>query len=191
MSLTDENVTDIDFGEQPDLVGITALTVTANRAYAIADGFRAKGVKAVLGGIHPTVLPEEAARHADAVVVGEAEGVWPQLIEDFKANRLQKLYRASERPSLAGLPTPRRDLFKPGAYRVKNTISTTRGCPYSCAFCTVTSFFGRTYRCRPVPEVFREIETFRGRKLIAFLDDNIVGNPSTLKSCFKGSFPTS
>ena len=189
VSLTDENVRDIDFEEQADLVGITALTVTSKRAYEIADTFRARGAKVVLGGIHPTVLPEEASQHADAVVVGEAEGVWPGLIEDFKANRLQKLYKASERPDLSALPIPRRDLFTPGAYRVKNTISTTRGCPYSCAFCTVTSFFGRTYRCRPVPEVLKEIETFRGAKFIAFLDDNIVGNPKHAKELFRGLIP--
>jgi radical SAM superfamily enzyme YgiQ (UPF0313 family) len=186
ISLTDENVRDIDFGDRPDLVGITALTVTAKRAYEIADTFRAKGVKVVLGGVHPTVLPEEAGQHADAVVVGEAEGVWPGLIEDFRADRLKKLYRASERPDLAGLPIPRRDLFTPGAYRVKNTVSTTRGCPYSCAFCTVTSFFGRTYRCRPVLEVLREIETFHRGRFIVFLDDNIVGNPKHAKELFRG-----
>ena len=189
VSLTDENVKNIDFDEQTDLVGITALTVTSKRAYEIADAFRARGVKVVLGGIHPTVLPEEASRHADAVVVGEAEGVWPKLIEDFKANAMQKLYRASERPVLAGLPIPRRDLFTRGAYRVKNTVSTTRGCPYSCAFCTVTSFFGRTYRCRPVPEVLKEIETFNGARFIAFLDDNIVGNPKHAKELFLGLIP--
>jgi radical SAM superfamily enzyme YgiQ (UPF0313 family) len=189
VSLTDENVTDIDFREQPDLVGITVLTVTARRAYEIADTFRAKGVKVVLGGIHPTVLPEEASQHADAVVVGEAEGLWPRLIEDFKANRLQVLYRQSERPSLAGLPLPRRDLFARGAYHVKNTIYTTRGCPYSCSFCTVTTFFGHTYRCRPLPEVMKEIESLGNRKFMVFLDDNIVGNPKYAKELFRALIP--
>lgn len=189
VSLTDENVTDIDFREQPDLVGITVLTVTAKRAYEIADAFRAKGVKVVLGGVHPTVLPEEASQHADAVVVGEAEGIWPGLIADFKANRLQALYRQSERPGLAGIPVPRRDLFARGAYRVKNTISTTRGCPYSCSFCTVTSFFGHTYRCRPLPEVMKEIDSLHGRKFIAFIDDNIVGNPRFAKELFRALIP--
>jgi radical SAM superfamily enzyme YgiQ (UPF0313 family) len=189
VSLTDENVTDIDFREQPDLVGITALTVTAKRAYEIADAFRAKGVKVVLGGVHPTVLPEEAGQHADAVVAGEAEGVWARLIEDFKAGRLQALYRQTERSSLAGLPVPRRDLFARGGYRVKNTISTTRGCPYSCSFCTVTSFFGRTYRCRPLPEVIKEIEGLKGAKFIVFLDDNIVGNPGFARELFRALIP--
>ncbi len=189
ISLTDENVTPVDFQKQTDLVGITALTVTAPRAYYIADTFRARGVKVVLGGIHPSVLPEEAGQHADAVVIGEAEGVWPKVIEDFMANKLQRVYQQRERPSLVGLPLPRRDLFAKGAYYVKNTLSTTRGCPYSCAFCSVTSFFGHTYRCRPVEEVLKEIETFKERKPIFFIDDNIVGNPKFAKELFRAIIP--
>ena len=189
VSLTDENVTAIDFQKETDLVGITALTVTAPRAYEIADNFRARGVKVILGGAHPSALPEEASQHADAVVIGEAEGIWPNLIEDFKANKLQRVYRQRERPSLVNLPIPRRDLFAKGAYYVTNTISTTRGCPYSCSFCSVTLFFGHTYRCRPVEEVLKEIETLNQRKLIGFVDDNIVGNPKFAKELFRALLP--
>jgi radical SAM superfamily enzyme YgiQ (UPF0313 family) len=189
VSLTDENVTAIDFQKNPDLVGITALTSTSQRAYEIADTFRARGVKVVLGGIHPSILPEEASHHADAVVIGEAEGIWPNLIEDLKANRLQKLYRQDKRPSLLNLPLPRRDLFAAGAYLLRNTIATTRGCPYSCSFCTVTSFFGQTYRCRPVEEVIKEIETFNHKKLVVFVDDNIVGKPRFAKELFRALIP--
>ncbi|HEX75038.1 MAG TPA: B12-binding domain-containing radical SAM protein, partial [Dehalococcoidia bacterium] len=159
VSLTDENVTVIDFEKEVNLVGITALTATAPRAYEIADNFRARGVKVILGGAHPSALPEEASQHADAVVIGEAEGIWPSLINDFKANKLQRVYRQDERPSLVNLPIPRRDLLDGGAYTIKQTISATRGCPYSCSFCSVTSFFGHTYRWRPVEEVLKEIET--------------------------------
>ncbi len=189
VSLTDENVTPIDFQKETDLVGITALTVTAQRAYEIADTFRARGVKVVLGGIHPSMLPEEAKQHADAVVIGEAEGIWPNVIKDFRANKLQRIYQQHERPSLIGLPIPRRDLFAKGAYFVNNTIATTRGCPYSCSFCTVTSFFGHTYRCRPIEEILKEIETFDQRKFIAFVDDNIVGNPKFAKELFRALIP--
>jgi radical SAM superfamily enzyme YgiQ (UPF0313 family) len=189
VSLTDENVTVIDFQKETDLVGITALTITAQRAYEIADTFRARGVKVVLGGIHPSVLPEEARQHADAIVIGEAESVWPKVIEDFKANKLQGVYQQLERPSLVGLPIPRRDLFANGAYYVTNTLSTTRGCPYSCSFCSVTSFFGHTYRCRPVEEVLKEIETLDQRKVIGFVDDNIVGNPKFAKELFRALLP--
>ena len=114
VSLTDENVTGIDFQKELDLVGITALTTTAQRAYEIADTFRARGVKVVLGGIHPSILPEEAGQHADAVVIGEAEGIWSNLIEDFMANRLQKRYQQHQRPSMLNVPIPRRDLFAKG-----------------------------------------------------------------------------
>jgi len=189
VSLTDENVTVVDFQKEIDLVGITVLTVTAPRAYEIADNFRARGAKVILGGAHPSVLPEEAIQHADAVVIGEAEGIWPNLINDFKANKLQRVYRQSERPSLVNLPIPRRDLFAKGAYYITNTISATRGCPYSCSFCSVTSLFGHTYRCRPVEEVIKEIETLNQRELIVFVDDNIVGNPKFAEELFRALLP--
>lgn len=185
VSLTDENVTVIDFQKEIDLVGITALTITAKRAYEIADTFRAKGVKVILGGSHPSTLPKEASQHADAVVIGEAEGIWANVIEDFKANKLQRIYSQREQPSLLNLPIPRRDLFADGAYYFRNTISTTRGCPYACSFCSVTSFFGHTYRCRPVEEILKEIETMNYKKLIFFVDDNIVGNPKFAKELFR------
>jgi radical SAM superfamily enzyme YgiQ (UPF0313 family) len=149
VSLTDANVAPIDFQKNVDLVGITSLTSTSHRAYKIADTFRAIGKKVVLGGIHTSVLPKEASQHADAIIIGEAEGIWPGVIADFKANKLQKIYRQNVRPSLVGLPHPRRDLFAKSSYYFTNTIFTTRGCPYSCSFCTVKSFFGHTYRCRP------------------------------------------
>lgn len=189
VSLIDENVTTIDFQKEPDLVGITALTTTAQRAYEIADAFRAKGAKVVLGGIHPSMLPEEAGQHADAVVIGEAEGIWPGLIEDFKADRLQRRYQQNERPSMADLPLPRRDLFAKGAYLLKNTVSTTRGCPYSCSFCTVTTFFGQSYRCRPVEQVIGEVKSLGKTKLVIFVDDNIVGNPGYAKELFRALIP--
>ena len=187
--LIDENVTAIDFREHFDLVGITVLTITAPRAYEIADAYRTRGVEVVLGGIHPSVLPEEARQHADAIVIGEAEGVWPALIEDFRENKLKAVYHQSERLALVGLPLPRRDLFATHRYQFRNTLSTTRGCPYSCAFCTVTSFFGHTYRNRPVDDVRREIESLGKSKFIVFLDDNIVGNPRFAKELFRALIP--
>jgi len=174
VSLTDENVTVIDFQKETDLVGITALTITAQRAYDIADTFRARGVKVVFGGSHPSALPEEAGQHADAVVIGEAEGIWPTVIEDFKANKLQRIYSQSKRPSLVDLPIPRRDLFIEGAYALKQTLSATRGCPYACSFCSVTSFFGHTYRHRPVDEILKEIETFNPAFPISNQDSGIL-----------------
>ena len=189
VSITDENVTPIDFQKQLDLVGITTLTVTAPRAYQIADTFRVRGVSVILGGIHSSILPQEAARHADSLIIGEAEGVWSRVIEDFKADRLHKEYRAAERPSLVGLPVPRRDLFAKNAYYVRNTVSATRGCPFACSFCSVTLYFGRTYRCRPAEEVVNEVETLKDRGIVFFVDDNIVGNPRFAKELFGRLIP--
>lgn len=178
INLIDENISAIDFDKEIDLAGITTLTITAQRAYQIADILRTKGVKTVLGGIHASALPEEAGRHADAVVIGEAEGIWPKVIQDFKANNLQKTYRQSERPKLFNLPIPRRDLFNREGYRFGNTVSTTRGCPNACSFCSVTSFFGRTHRFRPVSEVIKEIETLNKREILGFVDDNAFVRPA-------------
>lgn len=189
VSLTDENVTSIDFQKETDLVGITAPTITVHRAYEIADRFREKGVKVVLGGQHPSILPDEASQHADAVVIGEAEGIWPNVIEDFIANKLQKIYSRSERPNLLNLPIPRRDLFVKGAYYVRNTISTTRGCPYACSFCSVTSFFGHTYRHRPLEEILEEIDTLDRRELIGFVDDNMFGDHRSAKELLHALIP--
>jgi radical SAM superfamily enzyme YgiQ (UPF0313 family) len=189
VSLTDENITTVDFDKDADLVGITALTCTVHRAYQVADAFRARGVKVVMGGIHPSVMPEEASQHADAVVVGEAEGVWTHVIEDFKANKLQRIYRQDKLPSLVGLPIPRRDLYIKGAYYFSNTLWATRGCPYSCTFCSVSTIFGRNYRCRPIDEVIKEIETLGRGKIIGFVDDNIVGNPRFAKELFRALIP--
>lgn len=187
VGITDENVEEVDFDEDVDLVGITAMTPTAPRAYQIADRFRARGVKVVLGGLHPTALPDEAIQHADAVVLGEAEGNWPKLLDDFKHHRLERFYSAP-RPSLAGLPLPRRDLLKPGSYITTATVQTTRGCPFGCSFCSVTEFFGRTYRIRPVQEVLEEIRALKTR-FVGFLDDNIVGHRGYARSLFNALIP--
>lgn len=189
VSLADENIDPIDFEERVDMVGITAVTNTAPRAYEIADTFRAKGTTVVLGGIHPSLLPEEAGQHAEAVVMGEAEGTWPTLVQDLENGRLQKTYHNRERPSLAGFPWPRRDLFAKKGYILRSTIPTTRGCPFACTFCTVTSFFGKTYRFRPLDEVLLEIRSFDNNKLIFFVDDNIMGNPQRAKELFRRLIP--
>ena len=112
VSLTDAYLEDVNYNEHADLVGITCLTPSALEAYKIADRFRSKGVKVVLGGIHPSAMPEEALGHADAVVAGEAEGVWKKVIEDLKGGRLSGVYQSESKPDLAGMPFPRRDICK-------------------------------------------------------------------------------
>jgi radical SAM superfamily enzyme YgiQ (UPF0313 family) len=189
VSVTDENISTVDFKKEVDLVGITALTHTVHRAYQIADSFRTRGVKVVMGGIHPSVMPEEASQHADAIVVGEAEGIWGDVIEDFKANKLRRIYRQNKHPSLIGLPIPRRDLYDKGVYYQRNTLWATRGCPHSCSFCSVSTIYGRKYRCRPVDEITKEIETLDRSKIIGFVDDNIVGNLKFAKELFRALIP--
>ena len=189
VSITDESISIVDLHKDVDLVGITTLTQTANRAYEIADSYRARGIKVVIGGIHASVLPEEASKHADSVVVGEAEGIWPTLIEDFKSNNLKSIYRQDKRPDLVNLPIPRRDLFDKAAYLVPQTMVTTRGCPYNCSFCSVPTFMGHTYRCRPIEEILKEIELFNTDKPIFFLDDNITGNPKFAKELLRALIP--
>lgn len=183
VSIVEEEITDIDFNEKADLVGITTMTATASRAYEIADNFRNQGTTVVLGGIHPTALPEEAIKHADSVVIGEAEGCWEKVIRDYRKGKIEKFYRSGH-PSLDNLPLPRWDLN--GKKNVGNVIPilATRGCPYDCEFCSVTEFYGRKVRHRPVHDVIEDIKQSGGKTFI-FLDDNIIGNPKYAKELFK------
>jgi len=170
VELVDENWEPFTYRDA-DLVGITAFTASANRAYEIAAAYRARGVPVVMGGIHVSMCPAEAQRFVDAVVVGEAETVWPQVVADAEAGQLQPLYRGSW-PDLAGAPVPRRDLFHPGYMFA--SVQTSRGCPMDCGFCSVTAFNGHRYRRRPPAKVLDELKTIP-RKLIFFVDDNIIG----------------
>ncbi len=156
---------------QADLVGITAFTATAPRAYEIAGLYRSRGVPVVMGGIHASMCPAEASRFADCVVKGEAEKVWPQIIADFEAGRL-KPYYSGEWGELAGNPVPRRDLFNPGYMFA--SVQTSRGCPMNCSFCSVTAFNGQRYRRRPPAEVLDELCEI-SQKMVFFVDDNIIG----------------
>jgi radical SAM superfamily enzyme YgiQ (UPF0313 family) len=188
VTLTDESVQEIDFDKEVDLVGITAMTSTAVRAYEIADTFREKGKCVVLGGIHPSAMPEEAAQHADSVVIGEAEGIWPELLSDYKSGKLKNFYQRKEWASLENLPIPRRDLIKPKSCLLANTVQTSRGCPFNCDFCSVSLFFGNTYRFRPIADVVNEVKSLKGKYLF-FVDDNIAGNRQRAKELFKALIP--
>ncbi|MCL5074357.1 MAG: B12-binding domain-containing radical SAM protein [Chloroflexi bacterium] len=190
VALVDELFENINYDGQFDLVGISTMTSTAPRAYAIAERFRQHGTTVVLGGIHPTTLPEEAAAHCDAVVVGEAEGVWDRLLVDFQQGRMQRFYHAEGFPDLNNLAFPRRELFHKPNYRylIANSIQTTRGCPFNCGYCTVTRFFGHSYRQRPIGEIIRELAALK-EKLILFVDDNIVGQLRRAKELFRALRP--
>jgi radical SAM superfamily enzyme YgiQ (UPF0313 family) len=188
VTIVDENVEEIKFDCDFDIVGITLLTFSALHGYEIADKFREKGVKVVLGGIHATVLPEEAAQHADAVVIGEAEGIWSQVLADAKGGMLKKYYRSKAYCNMRGLPIPRRDLLAKKRYLTTNLIQTTRGCPNWCSFCSVHAIAGKAYRRRPIPEVISELETF-SNPVAVFVDDNIVGSHSYAKKLFQAMIP--
>ena len=188
VKIIDENVDPVDFDFPADLVAVSLMTPLAPRGYAIADRFREKGIPVVIGGVHATMAPEEAARHADTVVVGEGELLWPEVIEDFRAGSLKKRYVRDRFAPLTSLPLPRRELLKRGSYLFQNTLQTTRGCPNDCDFCSVSSFYGRTYRFRPVGEVIEEIKTLKGN-LIFFVDDNIIGNRTYARELFENLKP--
>jgi len=185
--LIDENVEQVDVNTPADWVAMTCMTASAPRAYELADAFRDRGIPVVMGGIHPSVMPDEASAHAAAVVVGEAEPVWRIIIEDLAADRLKKRYSDFGWADMKGLPLPRRDLLRTERYVTVKVVQTARGCPHSCSFCSVTPVFGRRYRFRPVPEVVEEVRSLGG--WIGFVDDNIVGHARRAKELFEALIP--
>jgi radical SAM superfamily enzyme YgiQ (UPF0313 family) len=182
--IQDEKVEPVDLDQSADLVGITAMTTTAPRAYAMADAFRRRGLKVVMGGMHVSALPEEALEHCDSVVVGEAEELWPRVLLDFEQQSLQGIYRHDDGfPSLEHLPLPNWDLYRDKRYLPVHFVETTRGCPVDCEFCAVTSAFGGKYRNRPQADVLAELRNLRPfegrfilRNCVFFVDDNIISN---------------
>ena len=188
VSIIDENVDAIDFSDLPDLVAITVITPLAKRGYEIADSFREKGVPVVLGGIHPTMMKDEAKTHADSVVIGEAEETWPLVLSNFQRGNLQPFYESANFCTLSKLTIPKRTLLNRKGYFFTNTIQTTRGCPFDCEFCSVTSFYGHTYRVRPVEDVVNEIGQME-KGFLFFVDDNIAGKTSYAKELFEALIP--
>lgn len=175
IQIIDENFDTIDFNEKFDLVGITSMTQQATRAYQIGDIFREKGIKVIMGGIHPTVVPDEAKQHADSVVIGEVEYLWKQIIEDFRKNKLKNFYKAQVPVRLCEIPLPRYDLLKKNKYN-KIWIQTSRGCPVDCEFCVASKIYGYKYRHKTIDQVIREISLVKkiwGDSKIGFADDNM------------------
>lgn len=170
VEIVDENFAPFEF-RNADLVGLTAFTANVARAYEISSRYRKRSVPTILGGIHSSMCQEEALQYADAVVVGEAESVWPQVISDFESGRLQEVYKG-DLVDLQSVPQSRRDLFHPGY--MFGSVQTSRGCPMNCDFCSVTIFNGSRYRKRPVEKVLDELQTIP-QKMVFFVDDNIIG----------------
>jgi len=171
IEVIDENIKRFEF-QKADIVGITAFTSSVNRGYEIAQIYRKHRIPTVMGGIHVSMMPQEALNYCDAVVIGEAEGAWPRVLEDFEAGSLQREYRGSW-INLENLPFPRRDILK-NEYYGWGGIQTSRGCPMNCSFCSVTAFNGRRFRRRPHDAVIEELRQIP-QKNVMIADDNIIG----------------
>lgn len=180
--LVDDRLEAIPYDEPTDAVGINVEAYTARRAYVIAARFRARGVPVILGGYHPTLMPDEAARHADAIVEGPAEPVWSRLVADLRSGRLQKRYYGRGCSLIPGLH-PRRDIFAGKKYLPITLLETGRGCRGACEFCSVSSFYRRTIDPRPVEDVVSEIGTI-GNSEVFFVDDNIIADIDHAKRLF-------
>ena len=174
--LVSQAVHNIPYDEPWDLVGITTMGSGLAESWRIADEFRRRGRKVVLGGIGATLLgPAACSDHADAVVLGEAEELWPRVLSDFAAGRPSAVYQAERLPPLDDLPVPRYDLLDRSKLGYWLPVQAGRGCPFGCDYCSVTSFFGHRYRMRPVPQVVRDVRAVGqlGVRRVAFIDDNI------------------
>ena len=178
---------ELDYDEECDVVAISCLTSNAYRGYRIADAFREKGKIVVMGGIHPSLLPDEALEHADAVVIGEAEGVWEKILDDIESDKLQERYHEPNPDLDRYIPKDFSTLSKKRIYNLV-PLQTSRGCPYDCDFCCVTDIFGKKIKLIPTKHVVRDIKESGGRNFI-FLDDNIIGHKKYARELFTALIP--
>ncbi|MCZ7585249.1 MAG: radical SAM protein [Deltaproteobacteria bacterium] len=189
VEIVNDYTDDVDYNRPYDLVAITVTTLHSARGFQIADAWRRRGTKVVIGGFHATLFPEETSRHADAIVIGEAELVWTDVLADAAAGRLKPRYRAERFSDLVDQPVPRYDLFN--RHKFINEVlpvESTRGCPYDCDYCSVTQFYGRKYRFRPIDDVVRDIKA-TGARFIGFVDDNIAGHLRYSEQLFEALIP--
>ncbi len=189
VSIIDEYVDRADNNLQADLVAISVLTAAAPRAYELADLFRARAIPVVLGGPHVTGAPEDAAAHADAIVVGEGESVWPNIIADASAGSLKPVYVGEPLTDLSGLPLPRWDLVKRERYIVPDIIGISRGCTNSCDFCYLNTQYKAPYRLRPIPEVIAEIKAMPPGRFMFLTDDNLAADLAYAKELLRAMIP--
>jgi radical SAM superfamily enzyme YgiQ (UPF0313 family) len=188
IELFDEGIADVPLDLEADLIGMTVITGTARRAYELADGFRKRGIAVVLGGPHVTLIPEDAAPHADAIVVGYAENSWPQLLRDFHGGELKPRYDQEPGLSLADRPFARRDLLPGNRYLTNNVFEATRGCIHNCDFCVVPAAWGRKPYQKPIGQVIADIQQHGARKLI-FVDLNIIADRNYAMRLFAALVP--
>lgn len=183
----DERLAPLPVNDLPDLVAMTVETYTARRSYQIAADYRRRGVKVVMGGYHPTFLPEEALQFADAIVIGDAEGVWHQVLEDAENNSLSSIYQGEEFPCLDGIKFDR-SIFQGKKYAPVTLVQYGRGCKYSCDFCSIRAFYGSNLRQRPIGQVIDEIKRHAG-KFLFLVDDNIFVNGDQARELFEALIP--
>lgn len=184
----DETAERIPLDLEADIVGITCITGTASRCYKFADYFRSRGITVILGGVHPSMMPQEAMQHADSVIVGLAEKSFPQALRDAKNHALQKIYYQDKEVDIANRPLPRKDLLKKSKYITLNTVEAVRGCNHSCTFCAYPQAFGKKLRKRPVEDVINEIKSFKGKEVI-FPDVNLIADMKYAKELFTAMMP--
>lgn len=186
VEIQDEHVETVRLDDEPDLVVIQVYITSAYRAYELADHYRRRGAYVVLGGLHVTSLPEEAAQHADTIFIGPGEDTWPQFLQDYRRGKPAPVYRSQQR-TLVDLPPIRRDLIKRHLYLVPNSIVVSRGCPHRCDFCYKEAFFegGKSFYTQSVDDALAEIERLPGRHLY-FLDDHLFGNVRFASALFEG-----
>ena len=187
ITIQDEGVQSLELDFEADLVGISAITGTAPRAYHLADQLRSRGHTVVLGGVHPTLLPDESAAHADSVVMGYAEQSWPQLLRDFQRRELKPRYSSPTGREFR-VPMPRRDLLHRDRYVTTNSIEAVRGCPHKCEFCAVPAAWGGVYAHRPIADVIAELETFERRHAL-FVDLSPVEDVRYAKELYRAMIP--
>jgi radical SAM superfamily enzyme YgiQ (UPF0313 family) len=194
IELCDENVEEVNFNTNANLVGITGITTLINRAYEIADIFRKRGKKVIMGGIHVSAMPDEAKNHADSILIGEAEDLWEEIIEDFRTNRLKEEYKSETYPDLKKIVIPRYELLKFNKYRRSTgtnaprlPIQSSRGCPFNCKFCSVTKFWGPKIRTKPLGNIEKELLHIKslGTNRIFFSDDNFIADINYTRDLIK------
>lgn len=183
----DDRIEPIPYDDPATLVAITTQIFTARRAYEISAEYRKRGVPVIIGGIHATLMPHEAAAHADSVFTGDAEFLWRQVIEDARQGKLQPVYKAPVGPPQPGTLT-RRDIFKGKGYLPVTLLQFSRGCRFACEFCAVSAYFSQVQYCRAICETVEEIES-QNRRYLFFVDDNILSNHETAKALFRALIP--
>lgn len=186
VKIIEEEVESLDLDEECDLVGISCMTANAPRAYELAKEFKKRGKTVILGGVHPTIMSDEALRYADSIIIGEAEGVWQTLLNDFKQGKLKRIYNKPA-PELAKYIPINFQKMKVGVFRYIPLL-TSRGCPYNCFFCSISGIYGKKIRHIPIDNIVRYIKESK-TKYVFFQDDNIIGDPCYAKELFKAMIP--